>query len=113
MKKLLFVFAFVLSLLTTSATSVYDRAIVDVAFHNLSGDFVYNSSFNDCHLYGFPTSLPFVNVPSMSSGDIHKFVIEEDNFMRYCYKSNTDHYDLPVLMEQNGTIYSCFIRIMY
>lgn len=113
MKKLLFVFAFVMSVLTTSATSVYDGAIVDVARYDLSGEFVYDSSFTDCHLYGFPTNLPFVAVPSMSSGDIHRFTISEDLFREYCYKPNTDHYDSPVLMEQNGQVYSCYIRIMY
>lgn len=113
MKKLLFVFIFLLSLVNLSATSVYDGSIVDVAHYNLSGDFVYESSFTDCHLYGFPYNLPFVNVPSMTSGNIRIFSISEFLFKEYCYKANTDHYDLPVLMEQYGTIYNCFIRIMY
>lgn len=113
MKKLLFVFIFLSSLLNLSATDVHDGAIVDVVYYTRSGDFVYNSSFTDCHLYGFPNSLPFVSVPSMNPGNIHIFKITDFLFTEYCYKPNTDHYDLPVLMEQNGRIYNCYIRIMY
>lgn len=113
MKKILFAFIFVLSVIKLSATDVYNGAIVDVVFYDRSGDFIYNCSFNDCTLYGFPNSLPFVAVPSMSSGDIHQLRITDFHFMEYCYKANTNHYDLPVLMKKAETIYSCYIRIMY
>lgn len=114
MKKIFFIFSFLLMIHSLSATHayVYEGAVIDNVTYSLSGDFSYTCDFDNCAVVGFPYNLPFVSV-SMQGNQIRALSIDYDLFIRYCKKPGTTYYDLPVIVKEKDQQYNCYIRIHY
>lgn len=114
MKKIFFIFSFLLMIHSLSAryVDVYEGAVLDHVTYDFSDQFIYYCDFENCPVVGLPYNLPFVSV-SMVGNDIKYLYIGYDLFMEYCKKPGMTYYDLPIVVKKNEYKYNCYIRIHY
>lgn len=114
MKKILFIFSFMLIIHSLSAkyVNVYEGAILDQVTYDFSDQFTYYCDFDNCPVVGLPYNLPFVSVGFYDS-QIRYLYIGYDHFIEYCKKPGMTYYDLPIVVKKNDQKYNCYIRIHY